>query len=73
MAKKTPEIQCEIPRQLTVMDAADRVFEEGLLAREDVIHRWIENKCTEYFSYAVTEDHGAIILVIATDKYFHER
>lgn len=73
MAKKTPEIQCEIPRQLTVMEAADRVFEEGLLAREDVIHRWIENKCTEYFNYAITEDHGAIILVIAADKYFHDR
>jgi hypothetical protein len=55
------------------METADRVFEEGLLAREDVIHRWIENKCTEYFSYAVTEDHGAIILVIATDKYFHDK
>jgi two-component SAPR family response regulator len=49
------------------------VFEEGLLAREDVIHRWITNKCMEYFNYAVTEDHGAIILVIATDKYFHDR
>jgi hypothetical protein len=69
MAKKTPEI----PRQITVMETADRVFEEGLLAREDVIHRWIENKCTEYFNYAITEDHGAIVIVIATDKYFHGR
>lgn len=68
MAKKTPEIQ-KLP---TLMDAADLVFEQGLLAREDVIHRWIENKCTEYFSYAVTENHGAIILVIATDKYFED-
>ncbi len=69
MAKKTPEIQ----KHPTLMDAADLVFEQGLLAREDVIHRWIENKCTEYFSYAITEDHGAIILVIAADKYFHNR
>jgi hypothetical protein len=55
------------------MELADRVFEEGLLAREDRIHELIENKCTEYFNYAITEDHGAIILVIATDKYFHDR
>lgn len=69
MVKKTPEIQ----RQPTLMDAADLVFEQGLLAREDVIHRWTENKCTEYFSYAITEDHIAIIIVIAADKYFHDR
>lgn len=69
MAKKTPEIH----RQPTLMDAADLVFEQGLSARENVIHRWIENKCTEYFSYAITEDHGAIIIVIAADKYFHDR
>ncbi len=69
MAKKI----VDTPRAVSLTEAADRVFEEGLLAREDVIHRWIENKCTEYFNYAVTEDHGAIILVIATDKYFHDR
>ena len=72
MTKKN-EIQCEIPREITVMETANRVFEEGLLAREDVIHRWIEKKCTEYFSYAITEDHGAIVLVIACEKYFNER
>ena len=69
MAKKTPEISKEV----SLMELADRVFEEGLLARENRIHEWIENKCTEYFSYAITEDHGAIILVIAADKYFHDR
>ena len=69
MAKK----KTETTKQISLIDAADRVFEQGLLAREDVIHRWIENKCTEYFSYAITEDHGAIILVIAADKYFHDR
>ena len=69
MAKKKPET----PKQISLMDAADRVFEQGLLAREDVIHRWIENRCTEYFNYAVTEDHAAIILVIATEKYFHDK
>ncbi len=69
MATKTPEISKEV----SLMELADRVFEEGLLAREDRIHELIENKCTEYFNYAITEDHGAIILVIATDKYFHDR
>ncbi len=69
MAKKTPETI----KPISLMETANRVFEEGLLAREDVIHRWIEKKCTEYFSYAITEDHGAIILVITTEKYFNER
>jgi hypothetical protein len=69
MAKKI----VDTPRAISLMETADRVFDEGLLAREDVIHRWIENKCTDYFNYAVTEDHRAIILVIATGKYFHER
>jgi hypothetical protein len=63
----------EIPKLVSLMETADRVFEEGLLAREDVIHHWITNKCTEYFNYAITEDRGAIILVIAPDKYFHNR
>ncbi len=69
MGKKTSETV----KTMSLMETAERVFEEGLLAREDVIHRWIENKCTEYFNYAVTEDHGAIIIVIATDKYFFDR
>lgn len=61
------------PRQVSLIEISDRIFEEGLLAREDKIHQWITNKCTEYFSYAVTEDHKAIILVIATDQYFQDR
>jgi hypothetical protein len=69
VGKKTSETV----KTMSLMETAERVFEEGLLAREDVIHRWIENKCTEYFNYAVTEDHGAIIIVIATDKYFFDR
>ncbi len=69
MAKKTPETI----KPISLMETANGVFEEGLLAREDVIHRWIEKKCTEYFSYAITEDHRAIVLMIAGEKYFNER
>ncbi len=38
MSKETSKIQYEILRQLSVMEAADRVFEEGLIASADVIH-----------------------------------
>jgi hypothetical protein len=68
MAKKTTT---PVSNQFTQI--AQKVHGHGLRASPERVVEMIQEIGSNFFSFAVTEDHGAIILVIATDKYFHDR
>lgn len=67
MAKKTP---APIPNPITQL--AHKVDDHSLRGNQDRVIEMIREMHSDFYSFAITEDNKAIVLVIAKDDYYDD-
>ena len=67
MAKKTP---APIPNPITQL--AHKIHDHGLRGNQDRVIEMIRDMDSDFYSFAITEDNKAMVLVIAKDGYYDD-